>query len=676
MIGVLVGGVAAVWSHKQVGLLDAATADFTRAHQARRTALDDAAARLTALKGQLTEAQWGLGVTKSYDDWRRQQTAFRDSIVRLRENISSTEPTDAWPVAPLPTLAEGAARARVASTALAAGWADFEKLGSGVTTESQELAGRKLLPLITDDLAPALATLVAVERADADHVSAALAEAETRYHIIRLAAVGGFLFSLGLAVSVFLRRRDVALNDDSYEEPPPESLVAAAMTVAEPEPTPAAVPARIRTGIPFATATPVTAVAAPPPVAVPTPLAPTGRTRPPIPTAAPFGKKVKPVPAAVVNDLKRKAADTAPGIPIILLAEPAAVDGEILSLLLKNAGFAVINCDDGPKAHAAVTSIQFSVLVLNQTLPGSNGLEVLREARQVRSDIPAVFLANSDADAQQVEADGQSYAEIIRKPVNPRHLMWRISEILHPGENRISRDYSKPEPLEDNEPPTPDSAVPAIPVSALAHTPTPAAAPEPLVPAARTPAAEPMVAPARAPTSFPASPVAEPLIPASAPFAPTPRAPAPPRPAFEPLVPAARTTPPRSAPEPFIPVPEPLIPPAPEEPLIPVVAKKSAPLPIDHEEPLIPLAPVSTPDLQEPLTPPRASWSKTPAPADPLAEYAKKPFEWPPLDPAPATNLTEAPAAVTPTEPAASANPDAPSPPRKKLVRRKLPPVE
>lgn len=641
MVGALIAGAAVVWSHRQVTLCEQAAADSAQTRTARRVALEDATARLVALRTQLFEVQRGNRIPASYEEWGRQQSEARASIVRLRERIAEIEPDPASTVPALPTMIEASAKARTLSGTLLTDWMEFERRGSGLTEISRELAARQLMPLVADELTPTLATLTAFERADAEHIAATLGLHTVNARHLRLAFLVGLLAALGVFVSALLRRGE-------RRPPVPKDLVlaAAAKVAANPTPAPIAAPAPSRA---VAAAPPPAALIKPSPTAATAPAAiakpapapapvvvakpalapapkPSTPTRSPIPKPAPAAPAAPiVVSAAAVDDFKRKAADSAPGIPVVLVADSIASDGEILALLLKSAGYAVICCEDAPKALAAITAIQFNLLILSQRLPGASGLEILREGRRSHPDLPALFLTSTDEESATVKASGQTVADVIRKPVSPRHLLWSVSEIFHPGENRVSRDYTVPEPDPDE-----IEADKAALQNAMDLT-------VPPMPAAITPKAEP------APTPKPRPAIAEPgATPAPAVVRkPLPRREAPPPPTAAPTL----TTPPFPLPAPvFAPPPAPA--PVATEPALVIRPRPIAPPPELVAPPVPTLSPAPAIQFATPVTPP-----------EPIA--------------APAPLAVPEPETAPPSE-SASPLPDATVAPRKKLVRRKI----
>ncbi len=249
--------------------------------------------------------------------------------------------------------------------------------------------------------------------------------------------------------------------------------------------------------------------------------------------SAAMEKRSAPSPTPpVAKNFDHNVAAMDPSMPKILVAEHNAADSDTLSLLLTNAGFAVIGCDNGRVAREAIQRIPFALLLLDLHLPEEGGLEILKAARQHHPHLPAILICDPRENADGMESSGPFITQIVRRPLNPRTLLWSVSEILYPGENREPREYSPNLPDSDDEPPPVSET--GEPVVIEPPPAPPAQPPEISRPALRVSKPEPVVTP-----PLPAAPVERP----------TPPAPAAPPPPANPVVDASPAV--ASPPEPF-----------------------------------------------------------------------------------------------------------------------------
>jgi CheY-like chemotaxis protein len=98
----------------------------------------------------------------------------------------------------------------------------------------------------------------------------------------------------------------------------------------------------------------------------------------------------------------------------ILIAEDFEENRTALTLILKYAGFDVIEVEDGRKAVEAVRQEEPDLVLMDVTLPVIDGLQATRE---IRSDekferLPIIILSAHDSDEirrQAAEAGGSEY---------------------------------------------------------------------------------------------------------------------------------------------------------------------------------------------------------------------------------------------------------------------------
>jgi PAS domain S-box-containing protein len=138
--------------------------------------------------------------------------------------------------------------------------------------------------------------------------------------------------------------------------------------------------------------------------------------------------------------------ETAPPSSGLTPPQPAAdrprcvvlVDDEVavrvtLATALEEAGYAVIVSDSGSEALALMaTAGAVDVLVSDLSMPGMDGLTVIREAQRVRPGLPAVLLTGYAGHGAQLavgSALGTSFT-LVRKPVAARQLCDCIEALL------------------------------------------------------------------------------------------------------------------------------------------------------------------------------------------------------------------------------------------------------
>lgn len=113
---------------------------------------------------------------------------------------------------------------------------------------------------------------------------------------------------------------------------------------------------------------------------------------------------------------------------IFVVEDDEAIREELVPLLERE-GFEVVACDD--YAHAADQALAASVdlVLLDLTLPQTDGQLVCRELRQ-RSDIPVIVLTSRTTEVDEVMSMSLGADDFIAKPYSARVLLAHVSALL------------------------------------------------------------------------------------------------------------------------------------------------------------------------------------------------------------------------------------------------------
>lgn len=110
----------------------------------------------------------------------------------------------------------------------------------------------------------------------------------------------------------------------------------------------------------------------------------------------------------------------------ILVAEddPLLADGLIRAL--RDAGYAVDGVRDGNAADTALLTQQFDLLILDIGLPGMDGFQVLKRARERKLDVPVLILTALDAVENRVRGLDLGADDYLVKPFELTELEARV----------------------------------------------------------------------------------------------------------------------------------------------------------------------------------------------------------------------------------------------------------
>jgi CheY-like chemotaxis protein/Tfp pilus assembly ATPase PilU len=128
-----------------------------------------------------------------------------------------------------------------------------------------------------------------------------------------------------------------------------------------------------------------------------------------------------------------KLAATAPDQPRVLLVDDDAVVRRLGRTLLEKNGFEISEVSDGVTAlELLARDPEYSLVVLDLSMPGMSGLEVLRHVRRTASiaSLPVVVLTGSDEQASEAEIMDAGADDYIQKPIDPARFVARVKAVL------------------------------------------------------------------------------------------------------------------------------------------------------------------------------------------------------------------------------------------------------
>lgn len=114
---------------------------------------------------------------------------------------------------------------------------------------------------------------------------------------------------------------------------------------------------------------------------------------------------------------------------ILMIEDDVELAGMLIEFLAKY-NVAVENCDDPYLGLSALSLKKYDLLILDLSLPGMDGLDICREIREKKNNIPIIISsARSDLDDKVVglELGADDY---LPKPYEPKELYARIMSVL------------------------------------------------------------------------------------------------------------------------------------------------------------------------------------------------------------------------------------------------------
>ena len=91
-------------------------------------------------------------------------------------------------------------------------------------------------------------------------------------------------------------------------------------------------------------------------------------------------------------------------------------------LFLNNKGYEVTTVTNGRDAIDALSQQPFSLIILDENMPGISGLEALREIKIRQPNVPVIMITKSEEENIMNQAIGTEIADNLIKPVNPMQI--------------------------------------------------------------------------------------------------------------------------------------------------------------------------------------------------------------------------------------------------------------
>ncbi|MCA8864653.1 MULTISPECIES: response regulator transcription factor [unclassified Halomonas] len=119
------------------------------------------------------------------------------------------------------------------------------------------------------------------------------------------------------------------------------------------------------------------------------------------------------------------------------MAKVLVVDDEpniVLSLefLMEQAGFEVVTAEDGEQALASVNESQPDLLLLDISLPGMSGFDVLERLRSeaATAQLPIIMLTAHGRDVEREKGMALGADDYITKPFSTQSLVEKVKALL------------------------------------------------------------------------------------------------------------------------------------------------------------------------------------------------------------------------------------------------------
>ena len=113
-------------------------------------------------------------------------------------------------------------------------------------------------------------------------------------------------------------------------------------------------------------------------------------------------------------------------------------------LFLQDKGYAVTPVANGDDAISLVRTQAFDLVLLDENMPGKDGLQTLQEIRHLSPNLPIVMVTRNEEEHVMDAAIGRRADDYLLKPVNPTQILLAIRRILDHhkiSEKVVAKDY-------------------------------------------------------------------------------------------------------------------------------------------------------------------------------------------------------------------------------------------
>ena len=113
-------------------------------------------------------------------------------------------------------------------------------------------------------------------------------------------------------------------------------------------------------------------------------------------------------------------------------------------IFLKSKGFEVTPVSSGFDAVQEIKDNHYDMVLLDEMMPGMDGLATMEEIKSINPSIPVVMVTKSEEEDLMVQAIGKQITDYLTKPVNPSQVLLvakRILESKQIQQDQFTRDY-------------------------------------------------------------------------------------------------------------------------------------------------------------------------------------------------------------------------------------------
>lgn len=118
--------------------------------------------------------------------------------------------------------------------------------------------------------------------------------------------------------------------------------------------------------------------------------------------------------------------------PLILIVDDESHILHVVSLKLRNAGYAIVTAEDGEEGVAAALEHQPDLIISDYQMPYMSGLELCTTLKrhQATCQTPVIMVTARGFSLTTEQIERTNITAVVSKPFSPREILARVHELL------------------------------------------------------------------------------------------------------------------------------------------------------------------------------------------------------------------------------------------------------
>ena len=115
-------------------------------------------------------------------------------------------------------------------------------------------------------------------------------------------------------------------------------------------------------------------------------------------------------------------------------------------LFLEERNYHVDTCNNGADAIEQVVEQKYDLVILDEMMPGLDGLTTLQEIKRINHSLPIMMVTKSEEEGLMDKAIASQISDYLIKPINPNQIILSIKRIFQADQiraNQIGEQYSR-----------------------------------------------------------------------------------------------------------------------------------------------------------------------------------------------------------------------------------------